>query len=285
MLNAEWNCKRISAVGVMMSLLMLAFSSNVVFAEEQSCFAHINYGQSFDVKPRRSLYVLVDQTVPISTSMRQRITTLLKDWGQVGDKVHVIKFSANMRDSYPEVVFQGVFEPKPSADYLFNLRYSDKEKLLACLDKKSGNNRMEFESSISQVLSSMDPGIPKTDILFSFKQITRELLAKDTTMVKKVFIITDGMENSSVLSFYRQGGLRSFKPNKMMSKVRRAGLVSNWHRASVYIYGLGLDPKEKRYSSHKRIDALQRFWEHYFVEGNAVVKAMGTPEFLLSSLD
>lgn len=254
-------------------------------AKQTSCFAGIDYATPEPQKLKRALYVLIDETVPLTKNMKKRVMSLLSDWGKPGDMVKIARFSASYRDLYPELVYVNRIETKPGEQYLFNLSYKDKKKVLSCLDEQKTSFKTSFSRQLNLSLNAINPKIPKSELLGSLKLLSKQVYMPDKAMEKTVFIITDGMENSSVASFYAKGKLRSIDSRKEISKMRRKGMMGFWKKANVYIYGLGLMPDNKTYARPEVVQKLKRFWEQYFVESGAKVKAIGAPELLLTAID
>ncbi|MDH5259183.1 MAG: hypothetical protein OEX07_14310, partial [Gammaproteobacteria bacterium] len=62
-------------------------------------------------------------------------------------------------------------------------------------------------------------------------------------------------------------------------------MIGYWKHANVYIYGLGLMPDKKAYAKPETIQQLKHFWEQYFVESGGKVRAIGSPELLLTAIE
>ena len=249
-----------------------------------SCYKGVGEGQSFDVMPDHALYILVDQTTPLSTAMKSRLTQIVSGWGNAGDHVKIVGFSANFRDQYPRLYFDGRVERQPTQEFLFNLHYKEKTTLANCLQEQQKAFNSGFNNQFAQALSDISVEIPKTDLLYSLKQISDQLVKPQDGMKRTVLLVSDGLENSSVTSFYQKGKIKILNDKKVISHVRRKGLVANWKNANVYLYGIGLWPKPSEYANVKAVSSVGRFWERYFVEGNAIIKAIGTPELLITSI-
>lgn len=264
-------------------LLIGGFSS--VQAESASCYSVIDYVKPADTKPERALYVLVDQTTPLSGEMRQRISALLETWGKPGDLLKVAHFSANLKGKYPQLVFSQQVDRAADQAYTYQLRYKDKQELMACLEKQQMETREQFQKEVKNALAQIDTKTPKTELLFSLKELSKFVIKADEAKKQTVLLITDGMENTPGMSFYASGSLRKINPQAEISKVRRSGNVGFWKGVEVYMYGVGLMENEKKYPSTERISQLRAFWDRYFVEGGARVKAIGTPELLVTAIE
>lgn len=274
------------SVYLLFSVLAVPIVSAAAHAarQEASCYQGVGKGQNFDVTPDHALYILVDQTSPISEAMKVRARQILADWGQPGDRIKIVGFSANFRDQYPQLYFDGRVEREPSQEYMFNLRYTEKEKLRACLQTQREEFQANYKKHFNRVLADINTKTPKTDLLYSLKLISEQLIHPDDAVIRTVFLLSDGLENSDVTSFYRRGKLRKINDKKEIVKVRRKGLVANWKNARIYVYGAGLWPKSGQYVNVNIVSSIARFWERYFVEGNGVVKAIGQPELLITSI-
>ncbi len=254
-------------------------------AQGESCFSDISYVTAEKQIAKRALYILVDETVPLSKAMEQKITSLLSGWGRMGDKVKIARFSASYRGLYPELVYEKHIEQKPTDNYMFNLRYKDKKLVASCLERQQLQFKKSFSKQLKASLKAVNPKIPKSELMGSLKLLSKQIILKDKAKEKVVLLISDGLENSELTSFYSGGKLRSVSSQKEISKLRRKGMMGYWKNTRVYMYGLGLMPDKKQYANPGRINSLKKFWERYFVEGGGRVKAIGTPELLLTAIE
>ncbi len=253
-------------------------------APTDSCYAHIDYGSPVDTRAQRVLYVIIDQTVALPAAMKARVKDLVSGWGRPGDAVKIARFSANFRGKYPSLTFSAMVEPWPTPQYAHGLRLADRRQLEQCLKRRQSEFMPLFKDKLDETFAQMDPSSPKTDIFSSLKQIARQVAA-EAAKERVVLLVSDGLENSDITTFYRRGKIRKISPSKEIGKLRRQGLMPNWHGAKVYMYGMGLAPKPGQYIKTPVIRSLERFWDRYFVEGNARVMALGTPELLIDRVE
>ncbi len=261
------------------------FFSAAFSANSQSCFSKITYATPVEHRAKRALYVLIDETVPLSEAMKTKVGKLLGGWGKPGDIVKIARFSASYRDLYPELIFSHRIESMPDSAFLYNLHYSDKMYIKSCLAKQVVTFESQFSSYLAEALGKINPKIPKTELLGSLKQLSKKLVVPDEAMAKTVLLISDGMENSSVISFYHNNSLKKLNVRPTIAKLRRKGMMGFWKNTKVYMYGVGLMPDKKSYSDPKVVQSLKLFWERYFIEGGAKFAEVGTPELLLTSID
>jgi len=270
---------------LLLLLLSILMTPGLVLGKQTSCFASVDYVTPKPQVIKRALYVLVDETIPLSEIMKKKVVSLLSEWGKPGDMIKIARFSASYRDLYPELVYEQKIEMMPDDGFLFNLSYKDKRAVLACLKSQEKNFKPSFETQLKVSLKALNAKIPKSELLGSLKLLSKQIYLSDKALEKTVLLITDGMENSTVTSFYKKGKLRKIKPRKEISQVRRKGMIGFWKKSNVYIYGLGLMPDNKAYATPETVQQLKRFWEQYFVESGGKVKAIGLPELLLTAIE
>lgn len=265
--------------------ILSVFGSSSLMAGEMGCFAQVKYVKPADTRAGRALYIMVDETVPLSDAMKKKIEKLVAGWGNPGDQVKIARFSASFRGLYPELVFSKKLDGIPDDNFMFNLHYKDKKAVKKCMQEQQEEFKKTFSKALKAALKNVDPKIPKTELLGSLKLLSKQLVLPDDAKEKTVLLISDGLENSGALSFYSKKVVKKLDSRKEIAKLRRKGMMGYWKKANVYMYGVGLMPDKKRYSKPENVLALKRFWEHYFVESGAKVKEIGTPELLLTSID
>ena len=286
-LNMKANSLKINCL--LMKLLIVALLSTLysisAIATEGSCFSNVSYAKPVETRAKRGLYILIDETAPLSKAMKTKVERLVKGWGKQGDLVKIAKFSASYRGLYPELIFQQKIESMPDSAFLYNLHYKDKKYIKQCLADQKAMFDKDFAMSLNVALKNLNPKIPKTELLGSLKQLSKKLVVPDEAIEKTVLLISDGMENSAVISFYKKKNLTNIKPLKTIAKLRRKGMMGFWKNTKVYMYGVGLMPDKKRYANPKFVLNLKHFWERYFIEGGAKTAEIGTPELLMTSID
>jgi len=237
-------------------------------------------------RPQKGLYVFIDQTMALTPMMKQAVIDLVTQWGANGERVKISRFSANISGQYSELVFDEVGNIPPTEPYLFHLRTKHKKHILACIEEKKHDFRKALEDSLAGTLKLTDDKLPKTNLLHSLAEFAEQMVAVDDIDDKTVLLVTDGLENSDLFSFHQRGVVRQINPKESLNKIRTKGLIPSWHKAKVYVMGLGYISDEKFYARPKITEPLKQFWERYFAEGNAVLKAnsIGTPMLLTKSI-
>ena len=270
-------------VSFILILLALMVCSSV-WAEE-NCFSQITYVKPKDVRANRALFILIDETMPFSKSMKEKVMSLLSGWGNEGDQVKIARFSASYRGLYPELIYSKKIDSMPDDNFMFNLHYADKRRVLSCMAKQKADFKTGFAKVLGKELEKFNPKIPKSEIFRSLRLLSQQIVGPDDAKEKTLLLISDGLENSKELSFYSSKVVKNLNPRKVTADLRRQGLLGFWKNTNIYMYGLGLMPDKKHYSDPENILKLKRFWERYFVESGAKVKEIGVPELLITSIN
>lgn len=231
-----------------------------------------------------TLYIFIDQTTYLTKAMKTNIIDLVSDWGRHGDRVKILRFSANIKGQFTELMFNETIEAIPSEEYLFHLRTKDKKNLLACLDKNRDDFSASFTKSLSASLKLTKHTLPKTDLFYNLQQITAKTMNHDDEKQQTVLIITDGLENSDYLRFHGKGAIKRIHAKSSIKRLKKRKLIAKWRQADIYMYGLGHISNKDHYARPKLIERLKDFWSRYFREGKGKLKQLGTPEILLSSI-
>jgi hypothetical protein len=258
------------------------------------CFAGTFLNSCYDlpgvsappIKPQRALYVFIDQTMALTPLMKQSVIDLVSQWGNHGERVKISRFSANISGQYNELVFDEVGNIMPGEPYLFHLRNKDKKQILACIKEKKNDFHKALVDSLAGTLKLTNDKLPKTNLIHSLADFAQQMVALDDIDDKTVLLVTDGLENSDLFSFHQHGKVRLISATVSLNKIRRKGLIPSWHKAKVYVLGLGYIADEKFYVRPRLLQPLVHFWERYFAEGNAILKvnSIGTPMLLTKSI-
>lgn len=258
------------------------------------CFAGTFLNSCYDlpgvsapaIKPQRALYVFIDQTMALTPLMKQSVIDLVSQWGAHGERVKISRFSANVNGQYNELVFDEVGNIMPDEPYLFHLRSKDKKQILACIEAKKSDFQKALVDSLTSTLKLTDDKLPKTNLINSLSDFAQQMVAVDDIDDKTVLLVTDGLENSDLFSFHKNGKVRLISATVSLNKIRSKGLIPSWRKAKVYLMGLGYISDEKFYVRPRLLQPLKHFWERYFAEGNATLKAnsIGTPMLLTKSI-
>jgi hypothetical protein len=249
-----------------------------------SCYAGSYLGEPARTTTR-AYYLFVDQTTPLTEALKTNVANLTANWGSDGERVKIVRFSANVSGQYTELMFDDFSDPTPTQEYLYHLRTDDRPPLLDCIKARDDKFHTLLKQAVNQTLTLNNSKLPKTDLLNALKELSTKVLAPETNYEQTVLLVSDGLENSSYASFYeRKTVIKSIDVHKTLSEISKFNLIPNWHGAKVYMFGLGYQRDVKIYANPKMLQPLKDFWQAYFSLGKAQLMELGTPELLVSTL-
>ena len=249
-----------------------------------SCYAGL-YLDEPERTASHAYYLFVDQTTPLTIALKTNVANLTENWGSNGERVKIVRFSANVSGQYTELMFDEFSDLPPTQEYLFHLHPRDKPKLLECIKARDEKFHQLLNHAVNQTLALSNGKLPKTDLLHALKELTEKVLLLEKNSDQTVLLVSDGLENSSYASFYqRKIIIKPIDVNKTLDEIGKLNLIPNWHGAKVYMFGLGYLRDDKIYASPKLLQPLKDFWQAYFSLGKAQLMELGTPELLVSTL-
>ncbi len=265
------------------TLCLILLNITTAYSEDSSCYQQLELETPVG-NINKALYIFVDQTTPLSATMRANLNKLLSEHPQRGELVRIARFAPNVKGQYIELLYEGVRDSKPSEPYLYHLRDEDNAALLACLDKQDKSLQQSFNSALQQSLGMINTKLPKTELLYGLKRLSESVLINNEVDNKTVLIISDGMENSEVISFYGRRSIDKRKIATAMEMVNQKNLLADWRGAQIYMFGLGNIQDERKHIQPSQLEPLLHFWQQYFAAGGAIIKELGTPAILSSNL-
>lgn len=250
---------------------------------DRSCYQGLE--PAYTPGPRQhSLYILLDQTMPLSPQMRNDIRRLTIDWPQPNEAVRLVRFSSFVGKQYPELIFGTELEAEPDEDYSYNLRDADRKHLMECLVRNREDRKSQFDKALQQALENTKPALATRDILMPLKRIADNLIAPDTSAAITVLVITNGLEKSDIADFSKRKRSGNVEAEETTARLAARGLTTDWRRARIYAYGLGQSKQSGQYVPNRVLVPLKQFWQLYYSSNNGIVGEIGTPALLSRDL-
>lgn len=248
-----------------------------------SCYAAFHLTQPHAV-PDKLVYVLLDQTVKLDPTLQRSVLDNVARMIQPGSKFVIAEFSAFSQDHYLQVLHTGIVEnPLPAAAY-DSLPITRAPQIRECFSDQLGFARKMAQSTVSQVMSTSSFSLDQSDIMAAVQEVGPSL-RQDPSHSKVLFMVTDGLENSSITSFYAHDAVRDVDPPKELAKASAAHMFADLGGAKVYILGGALMPPASRgtraqrdgYRNPRVLQHLKEFWEGYFSASHADLIEFGEP--------
>ncbi|MFM0157026.1 hypothetical protein [Paraburkholderia sediminicola] len=233
------------------------------------------------------IYVLIDQTVLLDATLQKSVLDNVQAMLKPGTKFVIAEFSAFSQGHYLNVLHTGVIErPIPASDE-GNVVMSRLKDFHTCMQQQLVYGQRLALGTTSQVLKSGTSSLDQSDIMMALKSVSTAV-AHERAAHKLVFVVTDGLENSSMTSFYARNAMRRINPAVELQKAQDNSMFGNFGSARVFILGAGVMPpspngsttERNGYRDPKTLTDLKQFWDGYFSHSNAQLVEFGAPALI-----
>ena len=230
---------------------------------------------------KESLTVLIDQTVGFQPREITEITQHVTSWMTSGREVFIYSFSSNSGNENVIRVYAVRVNPEADEDWKNWLKKSQRQRFEACEREQPEEARKRVKFTVGSILNGSSTSIPRSEILNSL-QLVSEGIKMGAAKRKVVFIASDMLENSSMISFYQNRKLRKINPESIMRDVEKNKLLANFGGAEIYIYGIAYLPSSPKVTrvGPDLTRPLVEFWKNYFVRSNSSPHEFGQPALL-----
>ncbi|WP_215852681.1 hypothetical protein [Acidithiobacillus ferrooxidans] len=248
-----------------------------------SCYAATHIAPP--AKPYAHLiYILMDQTVKLPPALEQSAVNNALRMLKPGTKFVIAEFSAFSQGHFLQVVHTGIVEKPLAPSRIGSTSMVAARHLNVCLGMQYGFARKMVATSMASIMESSTSSLDQSDIMMAMKTVA-PAIARDPAAQKVLFAITDGLENSSVTTFYGNGTVRVINPAVEMGKAIRNHLIGNFGGASVYVLGGAVMPPaatgtlaaRNGYRDPQALINLKDFWRQYFAKSDGKLMEFGEP--------
>lgn len=230
------------------------------------------------------IYILMDQTVKLPPALEQSAVNNALRMLQPGTKFVITEFSAFSQGHFLRVLHTGIIEKPLAKSRVGSTAMVAARHLNACLGMQKQFATKMVASTMASVMKSSTSSLDQSDIMLAMKTVAASI-AQDPASQKVLFAITDGLENSSVTSFYSNGGVRIINPMAEISKAVKNNLLGNFGGASVYVLGGAVMPpatsgtlaQRNGYRDPQALINLKDFWRQYFAKSDGKLMEFGEP--------
>jgi hypothetical protein len=236
--------------------------------------------QTYRPAPARLLAVAIDETTVLTPALTGELQHLVATTIRPGDQISVILFSAFGRERHMREVASLGVDALPPADVQRTMPMARLRDLQDCSLMTRTATTKALRDLVSAAAAQASPDIARSEIVMAIREIGGKLKASPTAR-KSLVLVTDGMEHSTITSFYRQKNLRDIDATEELSKVQAKANGTDLGGAEVYIFGGGLvaNPDGMRESSG--VIALETFWTGWIKQSKGTLVAFGKPTLLV----
>ncbi|NOR55826.1 MAG: hypothetical protein GQ531_06410 [Sulfurovum sp.] len=264
--------KRVLLLALTLSTLLLARN------DVPSCYDALRLNNP-NPGIEKELFILVDQTTPLDKKMMIYTYKIMMHFIKNGYAVTIASFSANSNGKYTDVSYSGKLEALLPDSSKHAIAKKTLRKYEGCMNGQYKYAKKKATKALVGVLKGANKTLPHSDIIKSLNDIAKHIIQKSSAKEKVVLLVSDMIEHSSITTFYKQGRIKKIDAKKELAKVKSSGHLANFDNADVYVIGAGTIGK-KGYRDAKTLKMLTSFWEQYFSQTQAKLKAFGTPMLL-----
>ena len=232
-----------------------------------------------DAATQKELFILVDQTTQLDKKLMIYTYKNMMKFIRNGYAVTIASFSSNANGKYTDVAYSGKLENLLPDSAKHEIAKKKLRKYQGCMNGQYKYAKKKATKALVTTLKGANKKLPHSDILKSLDDIAEHVIKPSKAKEKVVLLVSDMMEHSSITSFYSKGSLKRIDTKSEMAKLKKSGYTADFDGAKIYIIGAGMVGK-KSYRDSKTLKALTSFWESYFAQSNAKLKAIGTPMLL-----
>jgi len=235
-------------------------------------------------------FIVVDETSALDVKLRAQALQAANSMLKPGSLVLVGRFSAFYRDRYTQLVVRGVIDRPPSPEQRKQMPRDRLALLERCMSEQSAVLRRRVLSALNDIFVASSSDIARSDIaaaLCEFAVVVKQAPVR----TRRVLVVTDGLENSDISSFYRNKTARLIEPAVELQRIRAANMLGDFGGARVWILGGASFPADRDeggsdapFRDPRIVEALRRLWSSYMSASQAVLAEFGAPS-LLTTID
>lgn len=274
---------------LILTVILTALTTTPAFAEQNevpSCYAAYKV-KHYTAPYSREVYVLLDQTVNLDKTLKRSVLTNLANLIQPGTRFVVTEFSAFSQGRYTQVVTRGIVESPVPKDHIGEIVMSRLQPFQNCLKQQLSVGRRMAVMAAWKAMNSSASSLDHSDILMALNEVA-PAIRNDKASKKVLFLVSDGLENSSVTSFYHHGTIRKLNDQRELDLVKKSHLIPQLGDVKVYVLGGAMLPPSKKgsraavegYRDPQTLMDLKGFWQGYFSQAGATLAEFGEPALL-----
>lgn len=261
----------ISVVLILMSIFNYAKAND----DFRNCY-DVFGGNLLAKETQNELFVLIDQTIKLDNNLKSMVFRKINEFMKPGNKLSLISFSTYQDSKYTQLLLSGQLDYPLTEDEKYSISKVDIRKFDSCIKKQTNYANSEIAKHLKSVLKSSDEKIANTEIIGNLHRISESLIANSKSPNKLILIVSDMLENSKALSFYRNGGVALPDPDAAIKITNDSKLTPSLKGSKIFVLGAGFN--SKGYQNATTMKNINTFWQKYFELGGAQLVGWGQPE-------
>jgi len=268
--------------GAAVSLVVLLCATSTQAATRDdfpSCYGLMDRADLANTAPGRELFVIVDQTVPLDLSLKRSIHSKVHRFLQPGDRFTLLTFSAFAKNRYAAMPLTGKLDFPLDDDTRYRTSIAELKEFDHCMTQQKAYVDHTIDMKLKAALEDASTDLPNTELAGSLARFGTSVISHSAAPKVTVLVVSDMLENSDAATFYSHGQVIPINPQTALQSVQKAGLISDWNGATVYVIGAGLLPGDG-YRSAQILHSLENFWADYFKQSDAELAGWGQPDLM-----
>lgn len=226
----------------------------------------------FPTTPSAHIIVAIDQTTEIPADVKSWVIDQVAK-ARPGARVEIVTFSSYTQNAHPTVKLNLSFDFAYPPNKVDDAPSGPLARYKVCVTDRSGKVILALKSAIDDAIQGFDPKANNSDIVSAIHEFSEKFDASDKGE-KVLIVISDMLENSSILNFYSHGKMLPFDVKHALSITTPAKLDG----VKVVVAGAGLLPSGKSgYRSQSDLDRIDQYWSAFFEGSGASSVEIGHP--------
>ena len=246
---------------------------------DESCYQQLGLEEFQNSNASPHIFIIIDQTTPFNKPLEKHLEDQLKPLFRAGNIFTLAEISTFSKDYHTRITANAHIDTPLTFDQEQDVPRNKIKKFKNCIQKQADTVTSILPQEIKKTLSNSNNTIDQSDLLKSFQDLADSTIKKSSSEKKVIIIASDMLEHSSITSFYG----RNINPSQELRKIKRAGLLTDFQGAKVYVLGAGTISENDSKTTKRTIQTMQnlkKFWNLYFTASNATLVEFGAPELL-----
>jgi hypothetical protein len=259
-------------------ILMFLFTTLGFAGEEndfKTCYGYFSSGVESNAATDE-LLVLIDQTTNLDLNLKSMVNKKIRAWMLPGRKLNVITFSTYEDDDYTKRLVSGQLDSLLTSDQEYKLPKSEIRLFNSCIRKQELFATKLLNEALESALNGADVKIKNSEIIGNLYRISESLIKSSPVKNKYVLIVSDMLENSKSLSFYKDGTVYIQSADDALNAVKSNGFLPDFSDAKIYVLGAGFG--SRGYKNAATMKNINLFWSKFFEASNSTLIGWGQPE-------
>ncbi|WP_428023878.1 hypothetical protein [Arcobacter sp.] len=257
-------------IGLIFMLMSITFAS----ASPESCRESLGVDTKYFKNDfyNTEVYLLIDKSTYFSQKDKKTVLEKITPFIKQNTKINVYSFTEYGKNSKNENFGSFYIYSDLTSSEEDDISRSKVNKLKHCLKEAKAFAYEGIKNGLEKGTRKKEDNVLKSEILRNLKIYSKNNIRYSKAKRKVVILMSDMLENSKHISFYKNGIVKLLDINKELAFVKKQNLLSAFNDSEVYVYGLGsIEVNSSKEDSRDSdiLDNLADFWDEYFVSSGA----------------